>query len=135
MSTKANFSIRKALDWLENKHMFLELFEATGFFLKQSDTRVEIQYYVDPLAVAKTTLMAAITHINKMEGAHISHKKLLIFSRKRVIFEADNIELTPVSEKELDWLLNSLAVAQRKDATQVVSLVFTLEARVSEIKS
>ena len=59
MAQEKKFNIKKILETVAKKHLYLDLFEATGYFMKHSDTRVEVQYYLNPLAIARTTLISA----------------------------------------------------------------------------
>ena len=131
MGAKKEFDIHKTLKWLKEKHLFLDLFEATGFFLKQQDTRVEIQFYCDPTAIAKTTLMTAVHHANEMEGEYVVRKRVMVFTPKSLVISADNLGNAKVSEKELNWLLDTIAKRRAKDPTLAFSFLLLIEFKVS----
>ena len=123
--------------------------------MKQSDTRVELQYYVDPTVIARTTLMAVIKHANEMEAEFIVRKKVLMYTPKSIIISAENLANARVSEKEVEWVLDKLAEKKAKkiemaktmpvdptidpstiepDPSTTVTMLFLLEMKVGSIK-
>lgn len=134
MATKNAFQIKKGLEKLSTEFPFLDLYEATGFFMKQTDSRVEIQYYLDPTKCSKSAFKTSLDHANKMSGDYIVRKKVLIYTPKSIILSAENLDNAPISDGELEWLFEAITKRREKDPNIAISVLFLLECKTNSLK-